>query len=109
MKFNEIKLRWYGLQKIQLREVQIHVCFLVFKLLSPPQNPNPKLRSITTKHELINALKNQNMAYFTVYIDTNDLNQIHDFGLDVFIRNLLGGNRSRNLIFIGRHKHRFTA
>ena len=63
----------------------------------------------TSAYELINALKNQNMAYFSVYIDTNDLNQIHDFGLDVFIRNLLGGNRSRNLIFIGRHKHRFTA
>ena len=63
----------------------------------------------TSAYELINALKNQNRDYFTVLIDTNDLNQIHDFGIDVFQRNLLGSNNSKNLIFIGRHKHRFDA
>ena len=81
------------------------------------QNPNSDSLHIhmrgdfdgTSAYELINTLKNQNRDYFTVLIDTNELNQIHDFGIDVFQRNLSGGNNSRNLIFIGRHKDRFAA
>jgi hypothetical protein len=43
-------------------------------------------------------------------IDTSDLNKIHGFGIDVFQKkvNLLGKN-NMNLIFIGRHRHRFAA
>ena len=59
--------------------------------------------------ELINALKNQNKEYLTVFIDTNDLNQIHAFGIDVFQKKLsLAVQNSKNLIFMGRHKHRFA-
>ena len=63
----------------------------------------------TSALELINALENQNKDYFTVFINTNDLNQIHTFGLDVFQRKLYTRfKNNRNLIFIGRHKHRFA-
>ena len=80
------------------------------------QNPNRDSLHIhmrgdfdgTSAYELINALKNHTGDYYTVWIDTDELNQIHDFGIDVFQRNLLGGNNSRNIIFIGRHKHRFS-
>lgn len=61
-------------------------------------------------YELINALKEQNEKYFEVFIDTTDLNKIHAFGIDVFQKkvNSLGKNNT-NLIFIGRHRHRFAA
>ena len=60
--------------------------------------------------ELINALEKQNIDYFEVFIDTNDLNKIHAFGIDVFQKkvNLLSKN-NRNLIFIGKHRSRFAA
>ena len=38
----------------------------------------------TSAHELINALKKQNRDCYTVFIDTNDLNQIYTFGIAVF-------------------------
>jgi len=61
-------------------------------------------------YELINALKKYNEKHFEVFIDTSDLNQIHAFGIDVFQKkvNSLGKN-NKNLIFIGRHRHRFAA
>ena len=61
-------------------------------------------------YELINALKQHSRDHFEVFIDTNDLNKIHAFGIDVFQKkvNLLAKN-NRNLIFIGRHRHRFAA
>jgi hypothetical protein len=62
-------------------------------------------------HELINALKNHREDYFEVFIDTNNLNTIYPFGLDVFQKqiNSLTKKNMRNLIFIGRHRHRFAA
>lgn len=64
----------------------------------------------TSAHELISALKSQNKDYFKVFVDTNDLNQIPTFGIDVFQRKLyMGIKNGRNLIFTGRHKHRFAA
>ena len=63
----------------------------------------------TSAHELINTLRNQQRDYYEVLVDTNDLNQIHAFGIDVFQRNLYKRiKNSRNLIFIGKHKHRFA-
>ena len=61
-------------------------------------------------YELINALKKHSQKHFEVFIDTSDLNQIHAFGIDVFQKkvNSLGKN-NKNLIFIGRHRHRFAA
>jgi hypothetical protein len=62
----------------------------------------------TSAHELINFLKKQNQDY-TVFIDTNSLNQIHNFGLDVFQKKLMtGAKNNRNLVFIGKHKQRFA-
>ena len=59
-------------------------------------------------YELINAIKKQSENYYQVFIYTSDLNTVHPFGLDVFQKqmNLLN---NKNLIFIGRHRHRFTA
>ncbi len=61
-------------------------------------------------YELINALKKHNKGYFEIFIDTNDLNKIHAFGIEVFQKkvNILAKN-NRNLMFIGKHKHRFAA
>ena len=61
-------------------------------------------------YELIHALKKHGKDYFEVFIDTNDLNQIHSFGVDVFQNNLdFITKKNNNLIFIGRHKRRFAA
>ena len=63
----------------------------------------------TSAHELINALQKQNQGYRTVFIDTNDLNEIHNFGIDVFQNKLITGIKyNGNLVFIGKHKHRFA-
>lgn len=64
----------------------------------------------TSAYELINALEKQNQDYYTVFIDTNDLLQIHNFALDVF-QKILGtvSRNKRNLVFIGKHKNRFAA
>ena len=61
-------------------------------------------------YELINALKKQHEHYFEVFIDTNDLDKVHPFGIDVFQKkaNLLVKNKI-SLIFIGKHRHRFAA
>ena len=60
-------------------------------------------------YELINALKKQNKDYFEVFIDTNDLNKIYPFGIEVFQKklNFLTKN-NRNLIFIGKHRLQFA-
>ena len=64
----------------------------------------------TSAYELINTLIKQGENYFEVFIDTNDLITVHPFGIDVFQKkfNLLARNNI-NLIFIGRHRHRFAA
>ena len=62
----------------------------------------------TSAYELIHVLKKQNKDYFTVFIDTNDINKVHSFGIDVFQKNLqLPGTKKRNLIFIGKHEQIF--
>ena len=63
----------------------------------------------TSAYELINALKNQIKKNLAIFIDTNDINQIHAFGIDVFQNNLNVTVKNKvNLIFIGKHKHSFT-
>ena len=63
----------------------------------------------TSAYELINALKRQNKDYFSVFIDTNELNKIHPFGIEVFKKNLnISVKNKKNLNFIGKHKHRFA-
>mgnify|MGYP001825418617 FL=1 len=61
-------------------------------------------------HELIHALKKHGKDYFEVFIDTNDLTEIHSFGVDVFQNNLnFMTKKNSNIIFIGRYKRRFAA
>ena len=64
----------------------------------------------TSAYELINTLIKQGEDYYEIFIDTNDLNTVHPFGIDVFQNklNLLAKNNI-NLIFIGRYRHRFAA
>ncbi len=61
-------------------------------------------------YELIHALEKHGNDCLEVFIDTNDLTQIHSFGIDVFQKNLNFSSRQNNgIIFIGKHKHRFAA
>ncbi len=55
--------------------------------------------------ELINALKNHRNGSNQIFIDTNNLNTIHPFGMDVFKRNLgaLDINK-KNIIVTGKHR-----
>ena len=57
--------------------------------------------------ELINFLKTCRSAFNQIHIDTNNLNTIHPFGLEVFKRNLgnIGINKKKVSI---AGKHRFS-
>ncbi len=59
--------------------------------------------------ELINALKKNGSKFYQVFIDTDDLNNIHSFGRDVF-QKYYGflDRRLKNLIFIGKNKLKLT-
>jgi hypothetical protein len=55
--------------------------------------------------ELINALKNQRNGSNQIFIDTNNLNNIHPFGMDVFKKNLrVLGFSTDNIIITGKHR-----
>ena len=61
-------------------------------------------------HELINVLHAHNEECCTAFIDTSDLDKIHSFGVDVFQKKVnLWAKNKINLIFIGKHRHRFAA
>jgi anti-anti-sigma regulatory factor len=63
----------------------------------------------TSAYELINALRNQSKENSTVFIDTNDINHIHAFGIDVFRNNFSMRVKNKvNLIFLGKYKHSFS-
>ncbi len=57
--------------------------------------------------ELINVLKNYRRDSNQIFIDTNNLNTIHSFGMDVFKRNLSTLDINKNNITI-TGKHRFS-
>ncbi len=57
--------------------------------------------------ELINVLKNYTNGSYQIFIDTNNLNTIHPFGMDVFKKNLSVVDISINNIII-TGKHRFS-
>ena len=64
----------------------------------------------TSAYELINALKKHGDDVIQIFIDTNDLNNIYPFGVDVFQKNLnVVVKKYRSFIFIGKNKHRFAA
>jgi hypothetical protein len=55
--------------------------------------------------ELINVLKNYRNGSYQIFIDTNALNTIHPFGLDVFKKNLSFLDISiKNIIITGKHR-----
>ena len=61
-------------------------------------------------YELINTLKQQSKNYDDVFIDTNDLETIHPFGLDEFQKQINRLTKNKIcLIFIGNHRRRFAA
>jgi anti-anti-sigma regulatory factor len=57
--------------------------------------------------ELINFLKNYENGSNQIFIDTNNLNTIHSFGMDVFIKNLRALGININKIVISG-KNRFS-
>jgi hypothetical protein len=55
--------------------------------------------------ELINVLKNYRNGSYQIFIDTNALNTIHPFGLDVFKKNLSFLDINiKNIIITGKHR-----
>ena len=57
--------------------------------------------------ELLNFLKNSRNGSYQIFIDTNDLNTLHRFGMDVFKRNISTLDINKNDIII-TGKHRFS-
>jgi ABC-type transporter Mla MlaB component len=56
--------------------------------------------------ELINALKNHRNSSHQISIDTNGLNTIHRFGMDVFKRNLrILDININNIIITGKNRN----
>ena len=60
-------------------------------------------------YELINTLKKNDKDFIQIFIDTNDLDKLYPFGLDVFQNNNGIAKKYSSLIFIGKHKHSFAA
>jgi len=55
--------------------------------------------------ELINVLKNYTNGSYQIFIDTNNLNTIHPFGMDVFKKNLsVLDININNIIITGKHR-----
>jgi hypothetical protein len=60
-------------------------------------------------YELINALNKNGKDFIQIFIDTNDLDKLYPFGLDVFQNNNAIAKNYSSFIFIGKYKHRFAA
>ena len=63
----------------------------------------------SSAYELINTLKKNGKDFIQIFIDTNDLNTLYPFGLDVFQNNNALAKKYSSFIFIGKHKHSFAA
>ncbi|MGD9106124.1 MAG: hypothetical protein PVJ50_01125 [Desulfobacterales bacterium] len=60
-------------------------------------------------HELFNALIDRGIGFYQIFIDTDDLNIIHEFGRDVLKKKLGMVNRKfNNLVFTGKNEHEIT-
>jgi len=60
-------------------------------------------------HEVISALKKHETEHIQVFIDTNDLKNIHSFGINVFQKHINALERKSNhLVFLGKNKHSFS-
>ena len=60
-------------------------------------------------YELINTLKNNGKDFIQIFIDTNDLDKLYPFGLDVFQNNNSIAKKCSSYIFIGKYKHSFAS
>ncbi len=58
--------------------------------------------------ELLNTLKKNGKDFIQIFIDTNDLDKLYSFGLDVFQNNNAMAKKCSSFIFIGKHKHSFA-
>jgi stage II sporulation protein AA (anti-sigma F factor antagonist) len=81
-----------------------------FKLLSNRVTDSFRLKLYgdfdgSSAFELIHFLKNYRNGSNQIFIDTNNLNTLHPFGMDVFKRNLstLDINKN-NITIIGKHR-----
>lgn len=55
-------------------------------------------------HELFNAIIDRGIGFYQIFIDTDDLNTIHEFGRDVFQKKFgRSNNRFSKLVFIGKN------
>ena len=59
-------------------------------------------------YELINTLKKNGKDFIQIFIDTNDLDTLYPFGLDVFQNNNAKAKKCSSFIFIGRYKNSFA-
>ena len=60
-------------------------------------------------HELFNALIDRGIGFYQIFIDTDDLNTIHQFGRDVFQKNLSSIKKQlKNLIIAGANKYKIA-
>ena len=59
--------------------------------------------------ELINTLKKNGRDFIQIFVDTNDLDKLYPFGLDVFQNNNAMAKKCSSFIFIGKYKHNFAA
>lgn len=60
-------------------------------------------------YELINILTKNGKNFNQIFIDTNDLDKLYPFGIDVFQNNNAMARKYSSFIFIGKHKHSFAA
>ena len=60
--------------------------------------------------EIINTLNEHGRNFDQVFIDTEDLDTIHPFGKDVFLKNFrILCKKINQLIFTGKHKQEFAS
>lgn len=60
----------------------------------------------SSAYELLETLKKYDSGSYQIFIDINDLKNIHPFGKDIFQKNLHRfNNKLSKLIFIGENEH----
>ena len=60
-------------------------------------------------HELFNAILDRGIGFYQIFIDTDDLNNIHQFGRDVLQKKIGRSHKQfSKLVFIGKNEHEIT-
>ena len=63
----------------------------------------------TSAHELLNVLKNHSHEPSQIFIDTDNLTQLHSFGQQIFRRNIANFKKnSDRLVFTGENASYFS-